>query len=125
MYIESTSVQTGKKARLLSPQMAKTRAKCAQFWYHMYGSSVGTLALYKKTGSSVGRRIWSRSGNQGDEWLVAQVNVWSPVRAFRISFEGQVAGNKGDIAIDDVEIFNGKCAAPGEYKLVNPLSPNS
>lgn len=115
MYIESTSRKRGDVARLLSPQMPRTRAKCVQFWYHMYGSTVGSLALYKKTGSTVGARIWSRSGNQGDEWLAAQVNVWSPIRAFRISYQGTVGGNKGDIAIDDVEIFNGKCAAPGEY----------
>lgn len=115
MYIESTSRKRGDKARLITPQMPKTPAKCVQFWYHMYGSTVGSLALYKKTGSSVGVRIWSRSGNRGDEWLVAQVNVWSPVRPFRVVFEGTVAGNKGDMAIDDVEIFQGKCAAPGEY----------
>ena len=114
MYIESTSRKRGDKARLLSPQMPKTRAQCVQFWFHMYGSTVGSLNLYKKTGNSVGPRIWSRSGNQGDEWLVAQVNVWSPIRPFRISYEGTVGGNKGDIAIDDVQIFNGKCATPGE-----------
>lgn len=115
MYIESTSKTRGDKARLLTPLMPKTRAKCFQFWYHMYGSTVGSLKLYKKTGSSVGTRIWSKSNNQGDEWLVTQVNVWSPVRAFRLSFEGTVGGSKGDIAIDDVKIFNGKCAVPGEY----------
>ena len=115
MYIESTSRKQGDKARLLGPQMPKTRSQCLQFWYHMYGSSLGTLSLYKKTSSAVGPRIWTRSGNQGDEWLVAQVNVWSPLRSFRISFEGTVGkGNTGDIAIDDVAIFSGLCAAPGK-----------
>ncbi|CAH3118157.1 unnamed protein product [Pocillopora meandrina] len=113
MYIDSSIAQSGKKARLLTPQMPKVSAKCLKFWYHMYGSTVGTLAVYKKTGSLVGIRIWRRSGDQGDEWLVAQVSVWSPVKPFWLSFEGQVAGSTGDIAIDDVEIFAGKCPTPG------------
>ena len=115
MYIETSSRRQGDKARLLSPQMPKARAKCLQFWYHMYGSSIGYLTVYKKTGSSVGTQIWRLSGNQGDEWLVAQVNVWSPLRSFRLSFEGTVgSGNQGDIAIDDIAMFNGKCAYPGK-----------
>ena len=114
MYIESTSKHPTDKARLFSPQMPKTPSKCVQFWYHMYGSSIGTLSLYKKTGQSNGPRIWTLKGDQGDEWLIAQVTVWSPLRPFRLTFEGTGgSGNKGDIAIDDVEIFNGRCAAPG------------
>ena len=115
MYIETSSRRQGDKARLLSPQMPKTSAKCLQFWYHMYGSSIGSLTVYKKTTSGVGTQIWTLSGNQGDEWLVAQKSVYSPVRSFRLSFEGTVgSGNKGDIAIDDVVMFNGQCAYPGE-----------
>ena len=118
MYTESSSKTQGQKARLLSPQMPKTTAKCLQFWYHMYGSSIGSLSIYKKTGRGLGPRIWTISGNQGDEWLVAQVSVWSPLRPFQISFEGTVgnSGGRGDIAIDDVSIVNGQCASPGELK---------
>ena len=118
MYVDSSSRKRGDLARLLSPQMPKTRSSCLEFWYHMYGSTVGTLTLYKKTGSSIGTRIWSRSGNRGDEWLVAQVNVWSPVRSFKISFQGTVGGNTGDIAIDDVKMFSSRCAAPGKYVCI-------
>lgn len=114
MYIDSTSRKQGDKARLLSPQMPKTRAQCLQFWYHMYGSSVGSLSVYKKTGNPTGPRIWTLSGDQGDEWLVAQVSVWSPIRPFQISFQGTVGrADKGDIAIDDISIVKGKCAYPG------------
>lgn len=121
MYIDSTSRKQGDKARLLGPQMPKTPAQCLQFWYHMYGSSVGSLSVYKKTGNPTGPRIWTLSGDQGDEWLVAQVSVWSPIRPFQISFEGTVGrADKGDIAIDDIRIVNGKCAYPGncQYCMV-------
>lgn len=115
MYIDASGRKRGDKARLLTPQMQKTRAKCLEFWYHMYGSGVGSLQLYKKTGRAVGARIWSKSGNQGDEWLITQVSVWSPRRAFRLSFEGTVGGSTGDIAIDDVQILDGKCPLPGMH----------
>lgn len=113
MYIDASSRKSGEYARLLTPVMPKTSAKCFEFWYHMFGSAVGSLKLRKRTGSSVGVRIWSRSGNQGDEWLAARVTVWSPFRTFRLSFEGTVGGSTGDIAIDDVRIYDGRCAAPG------------
>lgn len=115
MYMDASSRKSGDKARLLTPVMLKTSGKCFEFWYHMFGSAVGSFNLYKKTGSSVGIRIWSQSGNQGDEWLAARVSVWSPSRTFRLSFEGTVAGSTGDIAIDDIRIFDGRCAAPGMY----------
>jgi len=115
MYVDASSRKRGDKARLLTPLMPKTSGKCFEFWYHMYGSAVGSFKLYKKTGSSVGVRIWSQSRNQGDEWLAAQVSVWSPLQAFRLSFEATVGGSTGDIAIDDVQIFDGRCAAPGMY----------
>ena len=114
MYIAASLRKPGDKARLLMPQIPKTNAKCLRFWYHMYGGSVGSLTVYKKTGSSVGARVWTLSGNQGNEWLVAQITIYSPRRPFRVSFEGTVGkGKTGDIAIDDVEIFNGQCARPG------------
>ena len=82
----------------------------------MYGSNTGSLNVYKKTGSSVGVRIWSESGDQGNEWLIVKVAVWSPLRPFQLSFEGVVGsgGGKGDIAIDDVRLLDGKCPPQGQ-----------
>ena len=53
MFIEaSTPRRLGDKARLIS-QMFKnvpTQGKCVKFWYHMYGSDIGTLNVLWKTG---------------------------------------------------------------------------
>ena len=116
MFIDASSSAPGRKARLLSPQQPKTPSKCLEFWYHMYGSNTGSLNVYKKTGSSVGVRIWSESGDQGNEWLIVKVAVWSPLRPFQLSFEGVVGsgGGKGDIAIDDVRLLDGKCPPQGQ-----------
>ena len=36
----------GDKARLLSPVYPDTLAECAQIWYHMYGSGIGTFNVF-------------------------------------------------------------------------------
>ena len=68
-------------ARLQSPVYsgnAKTSGNCFQFWYHMYGSSIGKLNLYiKKTGQALGSARWSRSTNQGNKWSIGQLSISS------------------------------------------------
>ena len=77
MYIETSyPVTAGKKARLASPTYSSTTGKCLSFWYHMYGSSIGTLNVKIKR-YFIGRPFyylrWSRSGNHGNRWRIAQV----------------------------------------------------
>ena len=36
---------------------------CIQFWYHMYGGSMGTLNV--KVNGNV---VWTKSGDQGNQW---------------------------------------------------------
>ena len=44
----------------------------------MYGSGMGTLAVYLKKGNSLATRpIWSEAGNKGNEWRRATVTVKS------------------------------------------------
>ena len=80
LYIETSSPRSkGHKAWLVSPPFKSTNGRCLQFWYHMYGSTIGTLnvlLLQNKTRSSP---IWSLSSNQGDIWRVAQVTLNSAV----------------------------------------------
>ena len=57
-------------------------------------------------------RIWTRSGTQGNKWRYAQITLISN-QAFYILFEG-VRGTsyQGDIALDDLDIVDGKCPSP-------------
>ena len=49
MYIEaSLPHRNGDKARLLSPRYTDRQDMCVQFYYHMYGSGIGTLNVYVK-----------------------------------------------------------------------------
>ena len=90
MYIETSSPRSkGHKAWLVSPQFKSTNGRCLQFWYHMYGATIGTLnvlLLQNKTRSSP---IWSLSSSQGNLWRIAQVTLKSPAD-FSVSVINQV-----------------------------------
>ena len=77
MFIEtSLPRKPGDKAQLLSPKYPATPGKCLQFWYHMYGSHIGTLNVRVKRlvqGKPTYFLQWSRSGDHGNRWRVAQV----------------------------------------------------
>ncbi|XP_029688841.1 LOW QUALITY PROTEIN: MAM domain-containing glycosylphosphatidylinositol anchor protein 2 [Takifugu rubripes] len=125
MYIETSRPrQDGDKARLLTPTFnsnAKSSASlsnsptyCFSFYYHMYGKHIGALNVFlRQKGPTVtDTSVWSLSGNQGDQWLQAKVNI-QPTTAFQMLIEGvRGAGIEGDIAIDDVAIQEGECTHP-------------
>jgi hypothetical protein len=75
MYTEASAPHhSGQKAGLISPQ-APAGTYCLTFWYHMYGSQMGTLRVFARQGNNKGTPIWSRASNQGNQWTVAQVTV--------------------------------------------------
>ena len=41
---------------------------CLSFYYHMYGSGMGTLKVQTQTGSENPVTLWMMSGNQGTKW---------------------------------------------------------
>lgn len=82
MYTEvsPTSLQKGAKARLLSPRYPATQGSCLQFWYHMYGRTIGTLNVYIKGFAWSQTKVWSKTGNDTNIWNVAQVSISSRYR---------------------------------------------
>ena len=73
MYIETSSPrQQGDYAVLSSPEYPFRGVKCVAFYYHMYGTTIGNLTVTLN-----GRTLFSRSGNQGNAWLKAQVNTFN------------------------------------------------
>lgn len=79
MYIEvsPSNLNRGDFARLLSPRYPATQGSCLQFWYHMYGRTIGTLNVYIKNWSWSMSKVWSKSGNDSNIWNVAQVSISS------------------------------------------------
>lgn len=122
MYIETSRPRLeGEKARLLSPVFSiapknpygpTNSAYCFSFFYHMYGQHIGVLNVYLrlKGQTTIENPLWSSSGNKGQRWNEAHVNIY-PITSFQLIFEGiRGPGIEGDIAIDDVSIAEGECA---------------
>ena len=49
------------------------RVSTVTFHYHMYGATMGTLAVT----NAAGEVVWSLSGNQGNAWQAAAVDMYS------------------------------------------------
>ena len=78
MFTEASAPRTrGQKARLVGQSQPSTTGSCLQFYYHMFGSGMGTLNVYARTGNAVGNPVWTKSGNQGNRWIRARVTVTS------------------------------------------------
>ncbi|CAH1102080.1 unnamed protein product, partial [Psylliodes chrysocephalus] len=113
MYIESSSKAQNDTARLISPVYDKMDDEvCFEFFYHMYGATIGTLRVYLKTvnqtWSSLNPQsaIFTKSGNQGDKWYRSFHHLGIVKEEFQIIIEGvRGAGYISDIAIDDVKII--------------------
>ena len=75
------------------------------FHYHMYGSTMGELRVVNAAGEAVG----SLSGDQGNSWQVATVDVYSPSFAFEYT---RGDGWQGDAAVAQVTVSCGKEVPP-------------
>ena len=84
MYIEASNAQRNQRARLLSPMETYTGTACLSFWFHMYGSAIGTLNVYKKQGGTLGQPIWKRTRNQGNKWIQGQVTVNPAGKSYQV-----------------------------------------
>ena len=64
--------------RITTPQLNYVGAVCVRFYYHMNGNDMGELRTYLLRGndnSLTHTDIWSMSGNRGNAWFRASVNV--------------------------------------------------
>jgi len=109
------------RAQLISSEFPATKSNnplCLRFWTHMFGSGIGELNVYIKSGSSGMKKIWSLSGDAGNNWYMGQAPI-SSVETYKIVFEGTVGRNSlGNIAIDDIAIAPGVC--PTSPQVASP-----
>ena len=92
MHIETSSPRVqGNLARLSTPALSFSGATCIAFFYHMYGTTIGRLEVTVN-----GRIVFSASGNKGNSWLEASMNLNLrgnyPVRNMSIVVKLTVAG---------------------------------
>jgi len=114
IYMESSSPNySTKRAILNSPcfDLSGETQATISFKYHMYGAStMGSLALEASTDNGVSwSTIWSKSGDQGNSWLDASVDLASYLgNTVKLRFNG-VTGTtwQGDMAVDAFSISSG------------------
>ena len=63
IYIETSSPRVRGDNAILSKTVSLSGSSCLSFYYHMYGSSMGSLKV--RVG---GQQVFSKSGNQGNQW---------------------------------------------------------
>lgn len=86
VYIEASSPRgKGDIARLTSDRFKVSSGFnwCLNFWYHMYGNSVGSLSVKLRIypfnpSRPYYRTLWTEQLNHGDVWLSNQVQLNSP-----------------------------------------------
>ena len=81
----------------------------------MFGNHIGTLEVHKQIKGGNKQRLFMVSGNQGERWSQALVQIISDSRPFHLLFGAHRGfGYQGDMAIDDVMLRNGSCDIPGK-----------
>ncbi|XP_025085517.1 MAM and LDL-receptor class A domain-containing protein 1-like [Pomacea canaliculata] len=113
VFIESSAPRVpGDRAWLVSqPFTAFRGSRCLIFWYHMYGSGIGSLNVYlDDTANTSHTKLWMQSDNKGEKWLQGQIPLPSQSKEYQIRFEG-VRGQTffGDIALDDISFTSVPC----------------
>ena len=122
MFLETSAVYSGARAILLSPTIESNGIKVFAFWYHMYGSSIGSLTLEASEDPYRMRPVWvplwMRTGEVGNAWEQAVVGMmpkWTGLRFIAV----RGSSYTGDIAIDDVGVCN-DCICPVGFYCASP-----
>ncbi|XP_035786677.1 uncharacterized protein LOC118463867 [Anopheles albimanus] len=130
MIVDSNEQFTNDTARLISPLFEPEYGQnaCFQFYYHMYGETVGTLRVFVKPINSDLydiKPLFEQRGNQKNVWHEGYIDIPKQEERFQIVFEASLGNRyKSDIAIDDVSLLQGEsCRAGLDDGLDNPEEP--
>ncbi|KAJ8050665.1 MAM and LDL-receptor class A domain-containing protein 2 [Holothuria leucospilota] len=121
-FIESSSPNlAGDFAQLLSPIFSGYYNRCLEFYYHMFGDDSGTFNVYRRVEDLSMINVFTQSNNKGDVWRKGQVTMDDTVAVYDIIIEATVGGFQGDIAIDDVRVFDGVCPGFTGYIAIDDV----
>lgn len=88
IYTLATGAQKKEVAQLVSPAVLGQESDlCLSFWYHMFGSHIGTLHIKQrhKSGSETADvLLWTVSGHQGNRWREARVLIPHSSKPFQV-----------------------------------------
>lgn len=95
-------------ARLITPNLP-AGTYCFVLWLHAYGSDIGSLRVLQRTVDG-DKAIIGVTQTPVNQWYHSSATVTSPHSQVSVIIEANIGnGDKGDIAIDDIYIYSGKC----------------
>ncbi|XP_050414849.1 MAM and LDL-receptor class A domain-containing protein 1 [Patella vulgata] len=98
-------------AVLVSETLSVNSDICFRFYYHMYGEAINRLSVGILNDSKK-QQMFFKTGDQNNAWHCGSFDVQTTVNT-QIYIEAVTGENiLGDIAIDDLEIIQGKCNSP-------------
>ncbi|MFK7797004.1 MAG: trypsin-like peptidase domain-containing protein [Aureispira sp.] len=114
VYMESSTPNySTKNAILNSPcfNLSGQSSPQVSFKYHMYGATnMGNLLLQASTNGTNWTTVWSKSGNQGNNWETATVSLatYANETELRLRFNGTTGTTwQGDMAVDAFSMTTG------------------
>ncbi len=132
IFVEASSNGTGfpnKQAILNSPCFDLTGLNEASFTfsYHMFGDNdMGSIAVEASTDNGASwTSIWSETGNKGNNWNDANINLSAYVGgSVQLRFNRVTGGTwKADIAIDNVALSSGGASTPPPADICAGVAP--
>ena len=78
IYAESSGGSADDRAPLTTTRIGQTGPQCVlSFWYHMFGAHVGTLSVKLSFLDGTQPTIWSKTGDQGNQWQNSRLVIGS------------------------------------------------
>ena len=118
LYLESDNKENGDKAIIESEIISETAgAQCLQFYLKTNSVNKATLkvTLKNKINGAFTDVLSTAEASNGDFWLLKEVQLPQQTYPYSLLFQGivgmNVAGQKGQLAIDDVVLFDRACGA--------------
>lgn len=105
IYTEASGSNKNKVFSLETPRFVvnPTMTTLVNFWYHMKGTSMGSLTLSYMDSADTWHSLFSVTGSQGDDWLPGQAVL--PLDAVALQLKGHTGnGWSSDMAVDDIKV---------------------
>lgn len=107
-YLEASTPCVNLTANMLSPcvDLSTITNPMLSFAYHMYGTDMGTLYVDILANGAWTNNVWSMTGNKGNSWLIANINLsaWASQK-INVRWRGVTGANfLSDMAIDAINI---------------------
>ena len=113
-------------AWLVGPTFDLTNYSSATFtfYYHMYGTAMGTLKVEASTNGTTWTSLWTKTGNQGNQWSLATVDFDSYAgSSVTVRFTGTTGSSyTSDMAIDKVTMSGVEANTPASVFVQNASS---